>query len=182
MYRPDVVHTHNLPGISTGIWETCRRLGRPVVHTLHDYQLLCPRTSLMRTNGEPCPRGLLCGSVPAHLVGAGRVTCSGVSPRSSSMLTEPSSPTPSAQAYPASCGADGHEAADAARRPVAPARLHRIGARDQGCSRAAAAPELAEIGVTVTIAGKGRFWRRRPRLRTDARDRVRRVCGGVGEG
>lgn len=62
-HRPDVVHTHNLPGISTGIWEVCRRQGVPVVHTLHDYHLLCPRVTLTRADGTtPCrPHPLLCG-------------------------------------------------------------------------------------------------------------------------
>lgn len=61
-HRPDVVHTHNLPGIGTGVWEVCRRLGLPVVHTLWDYYLLCPRVSLTRRDGSPCrPSPLLCG-------------------------------------------------------------------------------------------------------------------------
>ena len=62
-HRPDVVHTHNLPGIGTGIWEAARRRGIPVVHTLHDYHLLCPRTTLMRKDSlEACrPHPLLCG-------------------------------------------------------------------------------------------------------------------------
>jgi glycosyltransferase involved in cell wall biosynthesis len=60
--EPDLVHTNNLPGISTGIWECARRLGLPVVHTLHDYYLLCPRVSLTRRDGTPCqPHPLLCG-------------------------------------------------------------------------------------------------------------------------
>ena len=61
--RPDVVHTHNLPGISTGVWEVSRRQGVPVLHTIHDYHLLCPRTTLMRRNGTtPCrPHPALCG-------------------------------------------------------------------------------------------------------------------------
>jgi len=61
-HRPDIVHTHNLPGIDTGVWEAARRLGLPVVHTIWDYYLLCPRVSLMRADGEPCrPSPLLCG-------------------------------------------------------------------------------------------------------------------------
>ena len=61
-HDPDVVHTHNLPGISTGIWEACRRLGIPIVHSLHDYHLLCPRVTLTRPDGDPCrPHPLLCG-------------------------------------------------------------------------------------------------------------------------
>jgi glycosyltransferase involved in cell wall biosynthesis len=59
---PDLIHTNNLPGISTGIWECARRLRIPVVHTLHDYHLLCPRTSLTRADNTPCrPSPMLCG-------------------------------------------------------------------------------------------------------------------------
>jgi glycosyltransferase involved in cell wall biosynthesis len=60
--NPDLIHTNNLPGISTGIWESAHRLGYPVVHTLHDYHLLCPRTSLTKRDGTQChPHPLLCG-------------------------------------------------------------------------------------------------------------------------
>jgi glycosyltransferase involved in cell wall biosynthesis len=61
-HRPDVVHTHNLVGIGTGVWEACRRAGVPVVHTLHDYYLLCPRVTLLRRDGRACrPSPALCG-------------------------------------------------------------------------------------------------------------------------
>jgi glycosyltransferase involved in cell wall biosynthesis len=60
--RPDLVHTNNLPGISSAVWEVAREAGVPVVHTLHDYHLLCPRTTLVRPDGAPCrPNRLLCG-------------------------------------------------------------------------------------------------------------------------
>jgi glycosyltransferase involved in cell wall biosynthesis len=60
--RPDLVHTNNLPGISSAVWEVARQAGVPVVHTLHDYHLLCPRTTLVRRDGAPCrPHPLLCG-------------------------------------------------------------------------------------------------------------------------
>jgi glycogen synthase len=52
--RPDVVHTNNLPGITTAIWGVSRQLGIPVVHTIHDYYLLCPRVTLQRPDGRPC--------------------------------------------------------------------------------------------------------------------------------
>jgi glycosyltransferase involved in cell wall biosynthesis len=59
---PDVLHTSNLPGISTAIWEVARRRHVPVVHTIHDYHLLCPRTTLLQPDGTPCrPHPLLCG-------------------------------------------------------------------------------------------------------------------------
>jgi glycosyltransferase involved in cell wall biosynthesis len=59
---PDIVHTMNLPGISTAIWEVARRRGVPVVHTILDYHLLCPRVTLLQPDGTPCrPHPLLCG-------------------------------------------------------------------------------------------------------------------------
>ena len=60
--RPELVHTHNLPGISTAAWAVAARHGIPVVHTLHDYYLLCPRVTLTRRDGSACePSPLLCG-------------------------------------------------------------------------------------------------------------------------
>jgi glycosyltransferase involved in cell wall biosynthesis len=67
--RPEVAHTNNLAGISTGLWEVCRRLGVPVVHTIHDYHLLCPRVTLQRRDGTPCcPHPAFCRVRTARLV------------------------------------------------------------------------------------------------------------------
>lgn len=52
--RPDVVHTNNLPGISTAVWEVASRQRLPIVHSLHDYYLLCPRVTLHDAQGRPC--------------------------------------------------------------------------------------------------------------------------------
>lgn len=52
-FRPDVVNTHTLNGLSAEIWTLARRRGLPVVHTLHDYYLLCPRCSRAR-DGHAC--------------------------------------------------------------------------------------------------------------------------------
>ncbi len=51
--KPDVVSTHNLQGFSTGIWAALAELNIPVVHVLHDFALLCPRTILFR-DGRSC--------------------------------------------------------------------------------------------------------------------------------
>ena len=60
--QPDLVHTHNLPGITTAVWGVAARHGIPVVHTLHDYYLLCARSSLTRRDGSACEASpLLCG-------------------------------------------------------------------------------------------------------------------------
>src|SRR5205807_513311 len=53
--RPDVVHTENLIGLSVGIWRLARAASIPVVHTLQDYQLLCPRGTMFR-RGRSCAR------------------------------------------------------------------------------------------------------------------------------
>lgn len=52
----DVVCTQNLQGFSTAIWPMLSRLGVSVVHVLHDFSLLCPRTILFR-NGRLCGHG-----------------------------------------------------------------------------------------------------------------------------
>lgn len=57
--RPDVVHTHSLVGLTGAVWAACRARGVPVAHTLHDLHLLCPRTTLQRSDGSACPGGPL---------------------------------------------------------------------------------------------------------------------------
>ena len=68
--EPDVVHTSNLTGLTTGVWGACAQLGIPVVHTLHDYSLLCARTTLLSRDGSPCTRSRLgCCGVRARRLG-----------------------------------------------------------------------------------------------------------------
>ncbi len=52
--RPDIVHVHNtFPLISPSIFWACRSERVPVVHTLHNYRLLCPGANFFRA-GKPC--------------------------------------------------------------------------------------------------------------------------------
>src|SRR6185437_15474216 len=52
--KPDIVHVHNwFPTFSPAMFGACRRSGIPVVHTLHNYRLLCIKASLYR-DGSPC--------------------------------------------------------------------------------------------------------------------------------
>lgn len=44
--KPDIVHTHSMVDLSTQIWRIARQRGASVVHTLHDYDLLCGRGTL----------------------------------------------------------------------------------------------------------------------------------------
>lgn len=52
--KPDIVHVHNtFVVISPSIFSACREAGVPVVHTLHNYRLLCPGASFFR-DGQVC--------------------------------------------------------------------------------------------------------------------------------
>lgn len=51
---PDVLHTHLLDGFSASVWRQTKRLGIPVVHTAHDYHLLCPRAFLLTREWKLC--------------------------------------------------------------------------------------------------------------------------------
>lgn len=51
---PDIVHTHLIDGLSASIWARARQAGAPVVHTAHDYHLLCPRAFMLDRNWKIC--------------------------------------------------------------------------------------------------------------------------------
>jgi len=54
---PELIVTHNLSGLSLSVWQAASELRIPVVHVLHDYYLLCPRSTKYRhgTNcASPC--------------------------------------------------------------------------------------------------------------------------------
>lgn len=53
-FGPDVVHSHSVAGLSTAALTTAHRVGHAQVHHLHDYWLLCRRTSLTKASGEQC--------------------------------------------------------------------------------------------------------------------------------
>jgi glycosyltransferase involved in cell wall biosynthesis len=44
--KPDIVHTHNLNGLSLGVVLAVKDLGFNLVHTCHDFSLLCPYATL----------------------------------------------------------------------------------------------------------------------------------------
>jgi glycosyltransferase involved in cell wall biosynthesis len=52
-FHPDVVHTNNLAGLTTGVWRAAQIHRVPIVHTLHDYYLTCPRSTRF-ANGCAC--------------------------------------------------------------------------------------------------------------------------------
>jgi len=52
--RPDVLHTHLVDGLSASIWRVARIAGVPVVHTAHDYHLICPRAFMLSKDWKLC--------------------------------------------------------------------------------------------------------------------------------
>lgn len=53
-FQPDIVHVHNwFPTLSPAVFRQCQNAKIPVVHTLHNYRLLCINAMLVR-NGHVC--------------------------------------------------------------------------------------------------------------------------------
>ncbi|MCB9888884.1 MAG: glycosyltransferase family 4 protein [Planctomycetes bacterium] len=50
----DVAHVHHLTGLSLGSIGVLRAAGVPVVLTLHDYWMMCPRGQMWHRHGHPC--------------------------------------------------------------------------------------------------------------------------------
>jgi len=51
--KPDIVNTHQLTGLSCAVWGEVKSRHLPLVHTLHDYSLMCPKTSMFKA-GRNC--------------------------------------------------------------------------------------------------------------------------------
>ncbi len=51
--KPDIVHTNNLAGFSVIVWKLAKELGYQVLHTIRDYYLLCPRSTMFK-DGKNC--------------------------------------------------------------------------------------------------------------------------------
>jgi glycosyltransferase involved in cell wall biosynthesis len=58
--RFDVVHTHNLGGLSPAVWSAAAATGVPIIHTTHDYSLTCVRSLRMTPDERIC--GTQCAS------------------------------------------------------------------------------------------------------------------------
>ncbi len=52
--KPDLLHTHLIDGFSASIWRKAKRSGVPVLHTAHDYHLLCPRAVMLTKSLQIC--------------------------------------------------------------------------------------------------------------------------------
>jgi glycosyltransferase involved in cell wall biosynthesis len=52
--QPTVLHSHLIDGFSASIWDRAQKAGVPVLHTAHDYHLLCPRAFLLTGDWKLC--------------------------------------------------------------------------------------------------------------------------------
>jgi glycogen synthase len=72
-FRPDVVHSHAVQGMSVSVLVAPSRLGVAHVHTLHDLWLLCQRSTMVRRDGEGCAtRCASCRAISAARSGLAR--------------------------------------------------------------------------------------------------------------
>lgn len=54
-FKPEIAHVHLFYGVlSVSVLRTLKRLGVPVVHTVHDYKLLCPVNTLLDIDEKVC--------------------------------------------------------------------------------------------------------------------------------
>jgi glycosyltransferase involved in cell wall biosynthesis len=58
--KPDVINTNNLSEFSVGIWRLAKKKNIPLVHTLRDFSLLCPRATLFRRKDICRKKNLIC--------------------------------------------------------------------------------------------------------------------------
>jgi len=58
--KPDVLHTHSMVELPPSVWNQAAGRGVPIVHTLHDYDLLCIRGALFKDGRKCRPRHVAC--------------------------------------------------------------------------------------------------------------------------
>lgn len=54
--NPDVVHVNNIYGISSSIWSVANLMNIPIVQTLRDYFIMCPKSTLLKSSGNKCTK------------------------------------------------------------------------------------------------------------------------------
>jgi glycosyltransferase involved in cell wall biosynthesis len=52
--KPDFLHSHLIDGMSATLWRRARQHHIPVIHTAHDYHLLCPRSLMLTRSLKIC--------------------------------------------------------------------------------------------------------------------------------
>lgn len=53
-FKPDIMFSHVLAGLGTSAWRAASALDVPIVHMVHDYYLLCVKSSMRGADGDNC--------------------------------------------------------------------------------------------------------------------------------
>ena len=61
-FKPDLVHSHSMSDLTPLMWKAAGDRKIPLVHTLHDYDLLCIRGTLYKDGRHCTPRHLSCAA------------------------------------------------------------------------------------------------------------------------
>lgn len=152
---PELIHTGTLPGITTAIWEVAAHAEIPVVHTLHDYYLLCARTTLTRRDGSPCRRdGTYCALRSRRLLRHGRFVSQAIGV-SAHMVEMHRAAVPLANAHVVRHPLDRIPAPPPHTPPRTIGYIGRL-EREKGVELLIeAAARLQAQGVTIRVAGSG---------------------------
>jgi glycosyltransferase involved in cell wall biosynthesis len=60
-FKPDIMHVHSIyRNVSPSVLLAAKRMKVPIVMTLHDFQIVCPKTSLVDENLQNCGTGFDC--------------------------------------------------------------------------------------------------------------------------
>lgn len=59
-FLPDILHTHSMPELTPMMWAAASRRRIQIVHTLHDFDLMCVRATLFKDGALCSPRHLSC--------------------------------------------------------------------------------------------------------------------------
>ncbi|MGL1902339.1 MAG: glycosyltransferase family 4 protein [Fibrobacterales bacterium] len=68
--EPNVVHSNNLCGFSVNVWRVVKSMNIPIVHTMRDYYLLCPKSTMFYNgkNADPLPLTAKIYSIPKKIL------------------------------------------------------------------------------------------------------------------
>jgi glycosyltransferase involved in cell wall biosynthesis len=69
-FQPDVLHTNSLYGLTASVWAKAKARGVPIVHTLHDYYLICARSNRFKKNARCQSTCLACSYLTVGRRGA----------------------------------------------------------------------------------------------------------------
>lgn len=58
--KPEIVNTNNLAEFSVGVWKVVKKKKLPLIHTLRDFSLVCPRGTLFKRNNVCNKKNIIC--------------------------------------------------------------------------------------------------------------------------